>query len=348
MKRMVVVEGLSGSGKSTLSKFVANALNLEYVNLDVVAKSCYEDKDVISKLKEVFPETIFNGNRVDFKGLASIVFNDSKMIKLLEGILYPCVTLKVEKIIEDSLNGCVLDGIKVHETSLFEKANYKIFVRREKEERIESLVNRDSISKERASERDNAINFDGLKFDCVIDNYGSLADLKNKLPFIISEILNGNYCLYAGSFDPLTNGHLELIRSASKDYDYVFVGIGDNPNKKRNYDKDVMADLINESLKDACLYNAYCFGYKGYTGEMANKLKVKELVRGIRNEKDEKEEKMIEEYNYEHFKLKTKYYIMKDLAHISSTYVRDRIKENLSISDLVPKNIEKYILEKDA
>ena len=55
-------------------------------------------------------------------------------------------------------------------------------------------------------------------------------------------------------------------------------------------------------------------------------------------------EKMIEEYNYEHFKLKTKYYIMTDLAHISSTYVRSRIKENLSISEFVPPLIEKHIL----
>ena len=345
MKRVIVVEGLSGSGKSTLSKFIAGALNLEYVNLDAVAKSCYEDKDVISELKKVFPEALFSGDKVDFKGLGAIVFNDNHKIKILESILYPSVTAKVEKIIENSVNGCVLDGIKVHETGLFNNANYKIFVRREKEERLDSLVTRDSISKERASERDNAINFDGLNFDCVIDNDGSLADLKNKVPFIVSDVLKGNYCLYAGSFDPLTNGHLELIKRACKDYDYVFVGIGDNPNKKRNYDKDIMADLINESFKDNGLSNAYCFGYKGYTGEVANKLKVEELVRGIRNEKDEKEEKMIEEYNYEHFKLKTKYYVIKDLAHISSTYVRDRIKENLSISDLVPSVIEKYILK---
>lgn len=345
MKRIVVVEGLSGSGKSTLSKFVASALNLEYVNLDAVAKSCYEDKEVINRLKEVFPESIFVGDKVDFKGLASIVFNDSKMIKLLESILYPCVTLKVEKMIEESVGGCVLDGIKVHETNLFKRADYRIFVQREKFERIDSLVARDNISEERARERDNAISFDGLEFDCVIDNDGSLEDLKNKVPFVVSEVLNGDYCLYAGSFDPLTNGHLELIKRACNDYDYVFVGIGDNPNKIRNYDKDIMADLINESFKDVGLNNAYCFGYKGYTGETANKLKVKELVRGIRNEKDEREEKLIEEYNYEHFKLKTKYYIMKDLAHISSTYVRDRIKENLSISDLVPSIIEKYILK---
>ena len=345
MKKLIVVEGCSGSGKSTFSKLLGRFLGLEYVNLDDLAKTCYKEKGVIEDLKKFFPSFLFDGKCVNFRELGKIVFNDAAKLKLLENILYPCLVKKIEEIVERSINGCVLDGIKVHETKFFEEADFRIFIERNTNNRIHSLVTRDFISIEQAKERDNAISFEGLKYDFYINNDGNIMDLNNKLAFVIANVLKGNYCMYAGSFDPFTNGHLELVRRASKDYDYVFVGIGDNPNKMRSYDKDEMADLINNVFKVENIHNAFCFGYKGYTGEVANILGVKELVRGIRNEKDELEEKNIEEYNLKHFNLKTKYYVIEGLSHVSSSDVRYKINNNLSIKGLVPYLVEEYVLK---
>ena len=44
-----------------------------------------------------------------------------------------------------------------------------------------------------------------------------------------------NIAFYAGSFDPFTLGHLELVKQASQIFEYVIVGIGINPNKERRY-----------------------------------------------------------------------------------------------------------------
>ena len=344
----MIILGTSGSGKSTVSKMIADALHLEYLNLDSLAKTCYLNKGVLGQLKKVFPRSVFyDDGEVNFRELGNLVFNDENKIKILESILYPVLEGKIDKLIDDSKYGCVLDGIKVHETKFFEKSILKIYVKRDLKERIDSLVKRDNITSNNAKSRDNVIDFDGIKFDLIIDNDGELEDLKNKIPFIVSCVVKNNKCLYAGSFDPLTYGHLELVRQASKDFDYVFVGIGNNPNKQRTYSKERMRDLINEVLKDEGIINAMCFCYEGYTGEAANRLNIDSLVRGIRNDEDLKSEKVIEEYNFKNYGLTTKYYEVRGLKHVSSSEARRMFKNGEDISEFVPNLIEEHMLLND-
>ena len=345
MKKIVVVEGLSGSGKSTISKMIADTLHLEYVNLDSLAKTCYLDNNVLEQLRKVFPSSIFyEDGMVNFKELGNLVFNNSGKIKVLESILYPVLEKKIDKIIDNSKYGCVLDGIKVHETKFFEKADLKLYIKRDIKDRIDSLVVRDNITSAKASARDNAISFDGIKFDLTIDNDGDIDDLKNHLPFIVSNIIKGTKCLYAGSFDPLTYGHLELVRQASKEFDYVFVGMGNNPNKKRTYNKEKMRDLINETFKDEGIYNAMCFGYDGFTGEVCNKIGVNTLVRGIRNDEDVKQEEKIAEFNFNNYGLNTKYYEIRGLKHVSSSEAKKLFCDGKNIDELVPSLIQDYMV----
>lgn len=348
MKKIVVVEGLSGSGKSTLSKMIADTLHLEYVNLDSLAKTCYLDQDVLIKLKEAFPSSIFyEDGLVNFKELGNLVFNNSGKIKVLESILYPVLEEKIDRIIDKSKCGCVLDGIKVHETKFFDKAQLRLYVKRDSKERIDSLVVRDNITSSKASARDNAISFEGIKFDLTIDNDGDIEDLKNHLPFIVSNIIKSNKCLYAGSFDPLTYGHLELVRQASKEFSYVFVGMGNNPNKNRTYNKEKMRDLINETLKDEGIYNAMCFCYDGFTGEACNELCIDTLVRGIRNDEDIKQEEKIAEFNFNNYGLNTKYYEIRGLKHVSSSEAKKLFCEGKNIDELVPSLVQDYMVLTD-
>lgn len=344
MKKIIVVEGFSGSGKSSLSKMISEALHLKYVNLDSLAKTCYLNERVLYKLKEVFPSSIFyDDGMVNFKELGALVFNNSGKIKILENILYPVLEEKIDEIIIKSKNGCVLDGIKVHETKFFDKADLRVYVKRDFKERIDSLVVRDNITLNNARARDNVIDFDGVKFDMCINNDGTLEDLKNNIPLVISRAISNNKCLYAGSFDPLTYGHVELIRKASKEFSYVFVGMGNNPNKKRLYNKEKMRDLINETLKDEGVYNAFCFCYEGFTGEECNRLNVDTLVRGIRNEEDLKHEKSIEQYNFNNYGLKTKYYEIRGLKHVSSSEAKKMFFDGENIDEFVPSLIQDYM-----
>lgn len=55
---------------------------------------------------------------------------------------------------------------------------------------------------------------------------------------------------YSGSFDPFTNGHLHIIKTASKVFDKVIVGIGINYQKKRRFDSLLMKSAIEKTLKN--------------------------------------------------------------------------------------------------
>ena len=57
-----------------------------------------------------------------------------------------------------------------------------------------------------------------------------------------------NIAFYAGSFDPFTNGHLELVKQASFIFDSIIIGIGINPQKERRFLKEEMKTAIEETL----------------------------------------------------------------------------------------------------
>ena len=66
---------------------------------------------------------------------------------------------------------------------------------------------------------------------------------------------------YAASFDPFTNGHLHVIEKSVKIFDKVIIGIGDNPDKKRRFDKSLMKNLIEEVLVNRKLTNVEVICY---------------------------------------------------------------------------------------
>ena len=55
--------------------------------------------------------------------------------------------------------------------------------------------------------------------------------------------------IYPGSFDPFTNGHLDVVKKASELFRVVFIVIANNKNKIRNYDSDRMCEAIREVLR---------------------------------------------------------------------------------------------------
>ena len=66
-----------------------------------------------------------------------------------------------------------------------------------------------------------------------------------------------NIGFYAGSFDPFTNGHLHIVKSASFLFDKVFVGIGINQDKKRRYDKVLMKQFLFQNFTTGTSFVPY-------------------------------------------------------------------------------------------
>ncbi|MEG0177420.1 pantetheine-phosphate adenylyltransferase [Anaerorhabdus sp.] len=85
---------------------------------------------------------------------------------------------------------------------------------------------------------------------------------------------------YPGSFDPITNGHLDIIKRASKVFDEVYVTIMVNPKKKVTFSEQERKEMIESCIKD--LPNVKVVIGNGLTVDFATKLNATALIRGIR------------------------------------------------------------------
>jgi len=86
--------------------------------------------------------------------------------------------------------------------------------------------------------------------------------------------------LYAGSFDPITNGHIDIATRASNLFDKVVIGIFATPDKRLTFSTDERVDLAKRALTH--LKNVEVRSYKGMTVEFARELGAKAMVRGLR------------------------------------------------------------------
>lgn len=90
--------------------------------------------------------------------------------------------------------------------------------------------------------------------------------------------------LFPGSFDPLTNGHLDIIQRASQIFDHVVVGVGHNTSKQALFTPEEKVDLISTVVVD--LPNVDVAIMHGLTVQFMSEIGAKFIVRGLRNSKD--------------------------------------------------------------
>jgi pantetheine-phosphate adenylyltransferase len=86
--------------------------------------------------------------------------------------------------------------------------------------------------------------------------------------------------IYPGTFDPITNGHQDLVRRAASIFDHVIVAIAANPNKVPMFPLEVRVDMARRVLHE--LPNVEIVGYAGLTVEFARNNNVSVVVRGLR------------------------------------------------------------------
>ena len=148
---------------------------------------------------------------------------------------------------------------------------------------------------------------------------------------------------YSGSFDPFTNGHLHIIKTASKVFDKVIVGIGINYQKKRRFDSLLMKSAIEKTLKNEQLHNVEVITYNSLTVDIALKYNANFLIRGLRNDTDYAYEENLSQVNQEISDLDTIYFRAGNLDFISSSMVAELISYNKYVSKYLPKEILEII-----
>lgn len=102
--------------------------------------------------------------------------------------------------------------------------------------------------------------------------------------------------VYPGSFDPITNGHVDIIERASKVFDTLYVLISLNPQKRHLFDKEERVRLVKESLKH--IDNVIVDSFDGFVYEYAKSHNAKFIIRGLRTLTDYQAENQLFEFNY--------------------------------------------------
>ena len=152
-----------------------------------------------------------------------------------------------------------------------------------------------------------------------------------------------NIAIYPGSFDPFTNGHLDIVKKGSRLFDEVHIIIGTNMNKKRSYDAETVKGAIEKTLADNNISNCKVFVWNGLIAEYTNKYKVGYMIRGLRNNMDYNYEENIAEVNkLINPELEYVYFRAENVA-VSSSMVKELISYGKDVSKYVPAAVMNII-----
>ncbi|MGT2933070.1 pantetheine-phosphate adenylyltransferase [Streptococcus catagoni] len=146
--------------------------------------------------------------------------------------------------------------------------------------------------------------------------------------------------LYPGSFDPVTNGHVDIIDRASKLFDQLYIGVFCNSEKKGFFDLEIRIRILKEALKN--YPNVTVISAQDRLAvDVAKELGVTHMVRGLRNPTDFEYESNLEYFNNRlEEQLETIYFIARNVFRpLSSSRIKELIHFNSPIDDLVPQSV---------
>ena len=148
---------------------------------------------------------------------------------------------------------------------------------------------------------------------------------------------------YAGSFDPFTNGHLQVVKTAATLFDEVVIGIGVNPNKDRLFNEESMKLAIEKTLQAEGLTNIYVIHYTGLTSDIARTHDASFFIRGLRNDMDYNYEENIAQINQEIGGIDTLYIRAGQMGFVSSSMVMELFEHGKDVSNYVPSEVLRII-----
>jgi pantetheine-phosphate adenylyltransferase len=145
--------------------------------------------------------------------------------------------------------------------------------------------------------------------------------------------------IFPGSFDPFTNGHMDIVERGQHLFDEIVIALGHNANKKRYFDLDLMVNHIQEVFKDNDSVQVVI--YNELTAEIAKKHGAKFLLRGLRNTTDFEYENTLAQVNKNIYSdLDTVFLITSPkFAYVSSSVIREVHRYGGDISEYLPYHL---------
>ena len=146
--------------------------------------------------------------------------------------------------------------------------------------------------------------------------------------------------VFPGSFDPITTGHVKIVKRALPIFDKIVVAVGVNAQKKTLFSLEQRVEWLHAVFADEPKVSIDHF--EGLTAHFCNKIGARYLLRGLRNASDFDYEKTISQLNHiVGNDLETVFLISEpEFSHISSTIVREIIKGGGNAKPFIPKEIE--------
>ncbi|MFZ0943449.1 MAG: pantetheine-phosphate adenylyltransferase [Syntrophobacteraceae bacterium] len=155
--------------------------------------------------------------------------------------------------------------------------------------------------------------------------------------------------VYAGSFDPITNGHIDLLERALKLFDNIIIAIAANPGKDPLFSNDERLEMIKESLAHHPLKDRVKVDlFQGLLVDYVQSIPTKAIVRGLRAISDF-------EYEFQMALMNRKLnggietaFIMTGMHWIytSSRIIKEVVRSGGNVTGLVPENVEKKLIER--
>ncbi len=151
----------------------------------------------------------------------------------------------------------------------------------------------------------------------------------------------GSYkkAIYSGTFDPITNGHMDIISRASKIFDEVIIAVAKSEKKNPMFSQEKRVKFAKASTKH--IKNIRVIGFDTLLVDLATELKINTIIRGLRAVSDFEYELQMGYANSSINKNIETLYLMPTLenAFVSSTIVREIISFDREFSHLVPKEV---------
>lgn len=144
-----------------------------------------------------------------------------------------------------------------------------------------------------------------------------------------------NIAIFPGSFDPITNGHVDIIERALPLFDKIIIAIGVNSDKRYMFPLEQRKQFILDTFKNESKISVDT--YEGLTIDYCKKMGADFILRGLRNPADFEFEKAIAHTNRKLSKIETVFLLTSaQTSFISSSIVRDILKYEGDVSKFVP------------
>ncbi len=145
--------------------------------------------------------------------------------------------------------------------------------------------------------------------------------------------------IYSGTFDPITNGHMDIISRAAKIFDEVIIAVAQSERKSPMFSHEQRVDYVKASTKN--IKNVKVIGFDTLLVDLATNLKINTIIRGLRAVSDFEYELQMGYANSSINKNIETLYLMPTLenAFVSSTIVREIIRFNGKFCHLVPEEV---------